>query len=146
MSEAIAGAKYVVGFMFDRTKTNVLLLHKLRPKWQSGRINGVGGRIEAGESALTAMRREFVEEVGIAYENWHEFCVFGDFREWSIHFFWATGSISHALQLTDEHPQIYPISDLPETVIPNLRWLIPMALSMQQGETADRFEVQEIKE
>lgn len=145
MSESEVGAKYVVGFMFDRTRTDVLLLRKLRPKWQSGKINGIGGRIEAGESAVEAMRREFAEEAGITHDNWREFCVLSDFREWSIHFFWAIGSINKALQLTDEQPQIYPVSNLPETVIPNLRWLIPMALSMQQGETADCFEVQEIK-
>lgn len=144
MSEVVAGAKYVVGFMFDQSRSNVLLLHKLRPKWQSGRINGIGGRIESGESALTAMRREFAEEAGISHGNWKEFCVLSDFREWSIHFFWCVGSIGEAEQLTDEEPHIYAVDNLPETVIPNLRWLIPMALSMSL-ETIDHFEIQEIK-
>lgn len=144
MSEAVAGAKYVVGFMFDRTETSVLLLWKNRPEWQQGRINGIGGRIETNESPLDAMRREFKEEAGIDHADWSEFCILSDTRDWSIHFFFATGWVGDAEQCTDELPMILPVDDLPDNVIPNLRWLIPMALSMKH-ERADCFVVLEQK-
>lgn len=142
MSEAVAGAKYVVGFMFDETESSVLLLQKNRPEWQRGLINGIGGRIEDDESALQAMRREFREEAGIDHLDWCEFCVLSDYRDWSIHFFSTTGRLGDAEQCTDESPIILPVSELPDNVIPNLRWLIPMALSMKH-ERIDRFDVLE---
>lgn len=144
MSDAVAGAKYVVGFMFDATESSVLLPWKNRPAWQRDRINGIGGRIESGESALEAMRREFREEAGMDHPDWREFCVLSDWREWSIHFFSAVGHLGDAQQCTDELPMILPVNELPNNVIPNLRWLIPMALTMKH-ESADCFEVLELK-
>ena len=142
MSEAVAGASYVVGFMFDSSEREVLLLSKTRPQWQIGKLNGVGGHIEEGESPLQAMRREFAEEVGIEHVDWREYCVLGDCRDWSIHFFWTVGPIWDAQPLGDERPAIARVDDLPTTVIPNLRWLIPMALTMKY-ERAASFEVME---
>jgi len=57
--------RYVVGFAFSPDYSWVLLLREAKPPWQAGRLNGVGGKIEAGETAQQAMAREFAEEVGI---------------------------------------------------------------------------------
>lgn len=54
--------EYVLGFMFDPTLRKVLLVWKDRPTWQKGRLNGIGGHIEAGETPHEAMVREFEEE------------------------------------------------------------------------------------
>lgn len=143
MSEAVAGARYVVGFMFDETQTRVLLIHKTRPAWQAGKLNGIGGRIEDGEIPAQAMRREFIEEVGIDCDSWKYFCTLSDERDWQIDFFYAAGDIWSADTLTDEIPQVFSINALPSTAIPNLRWLIPMALSMKH-ERVSSFRVQEI--
>lgn len=48
---------YVVGFMFSSDKTLVTLIRKNRPKWMNGKLNGVGGKIEIGETPLQAMVR-----------------------------------------------------------------------------------------
>lgn len=63
---------YVCGFLICRTsQTNwVALIRKARPSWQAGRLNGIGGSIEPGETALSAMRREFEEEAGVVIEDW----------------------------------------------------------------------------
>ena len=56
--------RYVVGFMFDDEVQNVCMIIKNRPEWQCGLLNGIGGKIEDGESPLEAMVREFSEETG----------------------------------------------------------------------------------
>lgn len=131
MSEAVVGARYVVGFMFNPAEDAVLLIRKTHPDWQKGKLNGIGGMIEDGESAIEAMRREFLEEVGMDHADWRQFCVLSDARKWSIHFFSAVGLIAKAVQRTDEAPEIHCSMALPLDTIPNLKWLIPMALSMR---------------
>ena len=143
MSETVAGDRYVVGFMFNPTKDAVLLIRKTHPVWQKGKLNGVGGRIDGDESAVGAMSREFLEEVGINHADWIQFCVLGDARQWQIHFFYATGLIGVAEALTDEKPEIHCVNGLPKDTIPNLHWLLPMALSMEH-ETVSGYQIQEI--
>ena len=143
MSETTAGDKYVVGFMFNPAEDAVLLIRKTHPNRQKGKLNGVGGRIDDGESALEAMRREFLEEVGIEQSNWQQFCVLGDAREWQIHFFWTIGPIGKAKALTDEPPELHCVASLPKDTIPNLHWLIPMALSMK-FERITGFDIREV--
>ena len=143
MSETKSGDRYVVGFMFNPTEDAVLLIRKTHPNWQKGKLNGVGGRIEDGESAVEAMRREFAEETGIDHPKWFQFCVLGDARDWQIHFFSAVGAIGLARPLTEEAPEIHCVAPLPTDTIPNLHWLIPMALSMNR-ETIAEFQITEI--
>jgi 8-oxo-dGTP pyrophosphatase MutT (NUDIX family) len=58
---------YVLGFVkvkdFKVLKPKVLLMIKQRPEYQKGKLNGIGGKIEAGETPIKAMIREFGEEV-----------------------------------------------------------------------------------
>jgi ADP-ribose pyrophosphatase YjhB (NUDIX family) len=76
---------YVAGFMFNPSGRQVVLIKKLRPAWQAGRFNAVGGRIEekklpsgatVKESPAEAMSREFFEETNVLYppEGWRQFC------------------------------------------------------------------------
>lgn len=129
--------------MFNPAENAVLLIRKTHPDWQAGKLNGIGGRIEDGESPMEAMRREFLEEVGINHADWRQFCVLGDARDWQIHFFSAVGLIAKARKLTDEAPEIVPATALSSDVIPNLKWLVPMALSMK-FERVSGFSIQEI--
>lgn len=55
---------YVLGFAFDQYGA-CALIQKLRPDWQKGRWNGIGGHREPGEDGPTAMAREFREETGM---------------------------------------------------------------------------------
>ena len=56
---------YCCGFMFSKDFSHVLLIEKARPKWQEGKVNGIGGHLESGESPVDAMVREFEEETGL---------------------------------------------------------------------------------
>lgn len=65
---------YVVGFAFDHMN-KVWLIRKNKPEWQAGKLNGIGGRIEMGETSRQAMSREFHEEAGVLVpmERWTMF-------------------------------------------------------------------------
>ena len=56
--------EYVVCFALTPNH-RVALVEKLRPEWQLGRLNGVGGKIESFEGWMEAARREFREEAGV---------------------------------------------------------------------------------
>jgi 8-oxo-dGTP diphosphatase len=56
--------KYVLAFIFD-TNNNIWLIEKQKPSWQKGKLNGIGGKIEEGETEDEAMYRELEEEAGV---------------------------------------------------------------------------------
>lgn len=121
---------YVCGFLFNSLGF-VALIHKLRgPKEVVGKLNGVGGKVEADETPLEAMRREFKEEAGLDIRSWFEFCVL-DGPGWRVHFFYdkVLDGGYDLRSMTDEPVHWHPIENinlLP--VVNNLKWLIPMAL------------------
>lgn len=55
--------KYVLGFAV--ASGVVVLIEKLKPDWQAGLLNGIGGKVEPGEDKAEAMAREFKEETGV---------------------------------------------------------------------------------
>lgn len=67
---------YTLGFAFSHDKRDVVLIKKIRPEWQAGYYNGVGGKVEELDiDASAAMVREFKEETGVTTteEQWDEF-------------------------------------------------------------------------
>ncbi len=124
--------EYVAGFAFRNNYENVLLLLKAHPSWQAGFFNGVGGKVKAGEETpREAMMREFREEVGayIAVTEWIHFCtIYGCRAAWRVTFFKTHDIASYtARRMEDEEPIWIPTHNLPENIINNLTWLIPMA-------------------
>jgi 8-oxo-dGTP diphosphatase len=119
--------EYACGFLFSPDRKRVLLIRKNRPAWQAGKLNGVGGKLEAGESPLDAMIREFREEAHLSIESWqHILTLTGP--DWRGHFFRAFGPIDEAKAITDEALEIHPLESLPRDTIPNLHWMIPLML------------------
>jgi 8-oxo-dGTP diphosphatase len=123
--------EYCLGFYQDREW--VLLIRKERPEWQRGLANGVGGRIEENETPLRAMVREFAEETGVATaeDQWFEFTKLV-FDDCVIHCFRAERRPGDDLPstMTDELVEWFHGVALSEKVIvPNLIWLVPMAMS-----------------
>ncbi|MEA2707624.1 MAG: 8-oxo-dGTP diphosphatase [Phycisphaerales bacterium] len=125
---------YVCGFLFSPDRTRVLLIRKRRPAWQAGKLNGVGGKIEPGESPLQAMRREFREEAQLDLADWQEILTLsgpddaGSGVAWRGHFFRAFGDIDAARSMTDEQLERHAVRALPLDTIPNLHWIIPLML------------------
>ena len=119
---------FCVGFVFSDDYQKIALIRKNRPEWQVGKLNGIGGLIEEGETPIQAMCREFKEEAWYPLEDWQQFAVLeGEDRK--LFFFKTTCDLDKLKQQTDEEIEVHFISDVfKENIIPNLIWLIPMAL------------------
>ena len=128
---------------------------------QAGRLNGIGGHIEPGETPAQAMQREFREETGVAHGDWYNFGELvaaagqdaNDPAEWRVHLFACFSSdVDAAETVTDEGVGTFSVSSLnidnctvaDHAIMPNVSWLIPMALSFANGEHCARFIVREV--
>ena len=123
--------EYVAGFMFSEDYNQVALIIKNRPEWQKGKANGIGGRVESGETPHEAMIREFEEETGMRHEAWAFFLSLENDPtlddKWRVHFYQATGDLKALNTTTDEYVCICQTQRLPFNCVPNLQWLIPLA-------------------
>jgi 8-oxo-dGTP diphosphatase len=127
--------RYVAGFAFSADGEKVVLIEKKRPKWQAGKLNGVGGHIEAGEYPITAIVREYKEETGVKSKasDWYCFaCLRG--KEFVLYFYSAfNDALLNVQTMTDESVCVYDrrrVQELPIQfpTIPNLTWLLPLAI------------------
>lgn len=121
--------KYVVGFLFSTNSKEVVLISKKRPGWQAGLLNGVGGHIEQHETRDHAMVREFEEETGLCVDYWQHYAVIRGLS-YTIYFYYALSNNIHQVKtMTDEEVVIVPTDSIPSLhTVPNLPWLVPMAL------------------
>jgi 8-oxo-dGTP diphosphatase len=126
--------KLVCGFMFNETHDRVLLLHKTKPISIAGMWTGVGGKVEPGETFEDAMVREFREEVGtVTTRDQWEHCFLLQVNDSSlgpclISFYRGTGDVWQFRQMEQEKPMVWMASALPNDVVPNVRWMIPLML------------------
>lgn len=124
--------EYACGFLLG-DDGRVVLIRKNRPTWQAGRLNGVGGHVEAGESPAEAMVREFAEETGLHVPNWEHYATIS----WANGrtFFYrshAAGEVLDAARtLTDEPIEMHSCAAVlaaPEhETVRSLAWLLPLA-------------------
>jgi 8-oxo-dGTP diphosphatase len=151
---------YVLGFIIDPHLDQVLLMKKKRPDWQKDRLNGIGGKIEPGETPEAAMVREGNEEVHLPYGmTWRKFCrlsgpknggtlgahqeafeTFCFYTKWPL----RQGTVMLFREREDEKVWPYFVRELPKEVLPNIPWLVNMAISMERGERSACFDVQEV--
>ena len=90
------------------------------------------------------MVREFEEEAGVltAPDTWQHFVTLRG-EGFEIFFYHASSRQIDAVHtVEDEEVGIYPVDTLPDTVLHNLRWLIPMALD-EKVDFAEAIEVME---
>jgi len=143
--------EWVVGFLLDdgQPPTEVVLIRKNRPQWQRGKLNGVGGKVEPGETVTDAMVREFREETGLELHAWQPFARLR-WEEGLVHFFRAFSSpdvLRGCRTTTDETIERHRILTLAQpglgltNVTPNLLWLIPLAA--HRHDTYDVIDVAE---
>lgn len=120
--------RFVVGFLVNGLE-EVLLIKKTKPAWQLGRLNGVGGKVEFGETFEQAMSREFFEETNIRVpiEDW-TFKIDMVGPDYHVGFFLAYGDNYGFKQMTEETLHLVRINNLPPETIYNLRWMLPLCL------------------
>jgi 8-oxo-dGTP diphosphatase len=128
--------QYVAGFMKD-SQGQIALVRKNKPKWQAGRLNGIGGGVEEGELPLKAMYREWHEETGTGYFFWNFFAELR-FDDCAVHFFKANVAALPALPSHNDIGEAIEIHNYDTAVrftdmIPNLKWLLPLAFEDPQA-------------
>ena len=130
--------RYVVALLIDPDRDAVLLIRKRRPAWQAGRLNGPGGKVEPGETVRAAVVRETREEtrIDLPATRYDHLCdLVGDGPDVAFHIAFFRAFVPHsdlhtaaaAAPPTDEPLEVHPAGMLPNDVIPNLTWLIPLA-------------------
>jgi 8-oxo-dGTP diphosphatase len=130
--------RYTVGFAFNQNLSRVILIRKNRPESQKGRLNGIGGKIELGESPIGCMIREFFEETGAMTiaDHWYQFHYERHPSGTCLYFFAAKlqGFLFDAARsTTDEQLEIYDPSRMAfSSTMYNLSYLVPMAMCYLQ--------------
>lgn len=127
----------VVGFLLSLDGQEVLLVRKNRPAWQKGKLNGVGGHVEEGETPEEAMAREFLEETGSKVTGWQHFATLLG-PNWRVSFYVVTGAIPPVIQTASNLLQAGSVDEpievvrvdrlLEESTIGNIPWLVHLAL------------------
>jgi 8-oxo-dGTP diphosphatase len=119
---------FVLALLYSADHRQVVLMRRTRPAWQVGRVNALGGRVTAGESAAAAARREVREESGVDVDEWREVLVWED-AEYTMHVMRAVSDRAReARTMEDQEVFLADVNALPANVIDNLRWLVPLAL------------------
>lgn len=120
----------VVGLAFDLSRNMVVMVHKMSgPPCVIGNWNGVGGKVDPGETPAHAMVREFREETGVEIieDDWHQFCELNA-KDYDLHFFWAASSSVFQCRTMEKEPiKVWLVRDLMDesNVMHNMRWMIP---------------------
>lgn len=128
--------------MFEDSFRYMPLILKQKPEWQKGLLNGIGGKIEEGETASQAMTREFYEEAGVSTpeDQWVLFCSMSggnnDGSEFTLECFYTFGTLNglHSPEL--EKLQIVNIEGLigrNYKTVGNVPWLVSLALDFSKG-------------
>lgn len=123
--------QYTLAFIFSSDLQKVLLITKNRPEYQAGKLNGIGGKIEAGEEPLDGMIREVREETSLEIpETKWQFAGSIEGLDWKV---WTyitiyPGELADAISVTDEAVVWYDVDRLPSNCMDNLFWLIPFAI------------------
>ena len=95
--------EYVVGLIFSECNPNrLLMIRKNRPDWQSGKLNGIGGKIEKNESADQAMTRECNEECDLDIDPWHYLGMTEFANGETVYYYAAEANLNKAKSMTDE--------------------------------------------
>jgi 8-oxo-dGTP diphosphatase len=119
---------FVLALLYSLDHHQVVLMRRTRPSWQAGRVNGLGGRLMPGETAAMAARREVREECGVDVAEWREVLVWED-AEYVMHVLRGESERAReARTVEDQEVFLADVNALPNNVIDNLRWLVPLAL------------------
>lgn len=129
-----AKQEYTAGFLINIAHGQVALIRKLRPAWQRGKLNGIGGKVNPRETPHDAQVREFQEETGRAIRDWRLFARM-EAESYRVHFYssFTDQQLGDILgSPTDEKVVICDYSELnPHKCVANVRWLVLLAIDVR---------------
>lgn len=134
-----------LGFIFTPSLEEVLLITKKKPAFHKGKLNGLGGKTEVGESSLECIVREVTEEASliIPAEKWLHLGEMS-WTEWNVAIFTTvySGNKEDACSPDTDAIAWYPCTQLPAHVLTNLTWLIPLAIDCLTQTKPPRVEIE----
>lgn len=126
--------EYVVGYLIKHTAegSEVLMIRKLKPAAQVGKLNGLGGKREPGESYGECMIREFKEECGLDVKSWLNFGVMIG-QDWNCELFVSIYEevMGKAYSVENERVAWYKINEIltgEQSTLPNVPAHLAIAL------------------
>jgi len=135
--------EYTLAFAFDEGGRNVALILKDHPDWQKGRANGIGGKVEPGETPFETNRREFLEEAGVDLVCMENFATLAcDSHNSLLHCYTAAltrDEFARIRPMTDARILFMPLTHLLSDPRPlsNVPWLVVMAHRFLFSKSAD---------
>lgn len=123
--------KYTLGYIFTPDLQKVLLVHKIDPEWQRGKLNGIGGKNKENETDMNCIIREVEEETSLKTQK-KDWIFLGKMHgtNWTMSLFTIVFESKPELakQAGKEKIEWFSVSELPSNIIPNLKWQIPLAI------------------
>lgn len=121
--------KYSLVFIFTEEMNRVLMIQKIKPEFQRGLLNGVGGLMESKDMDMKSCAvREMKEETNLDITKKDlTYVLTMKGKDWEVSVFagFYRQEMGIEKQLTNEYPKwVYPGSYA--KMIPNLEWIIPM--------------------
>lgn len=126
--------RYVLGFMFDKKAEKVALIQKIKPKWQEGLHNGIGGKIEDYDlNSHAAMVREFLEETGVLAQTWYSLLTMQEKDVFSVDVYYTfSDCVDMVRTMENEVVKVFDLKEdwefLRSKSISNVPWLIMACL------------------
>ncbi len=139
---------FVVGFLFSEDFKLVALIEKLKPSYLAGKLNGLGGKVEPGESPAEAMRREFQEEGGLLIPDWRAYARVSDSSNFIMDVFFAVGPVHLVQAMETEKVFIVPVESVllaEAKTVGNVPFLVAMALGIaHKRDNTAHYNVKEV--
>lgn len=116
---------YVVGIIYSNE--HVLLINKIRPEWQKGIFNGLGGMINKGELPIDAMIRECKEECNLDIKYWELYDKVTFDNGIELNYFISKVNddfIKEFKSMTDEEVVMFNLYKIPENIQDDIKYII----------------------
>lgn len=139
--------EYVCGLLFDSHEKRLALIQKRKGGSRLiGKWNGIGGKVEPGEAPHDAMQREFREEAGVSVMGWSHFLTLRGER-FAVHFYcsFSTAHLEQVKTCEEEPIGVWYLACLPVGLMSNMKWIIPMALSLRLEQHVRVYDVREVE-
>lgn len=126
---------YSVGFLMNQEPATGLALIKLPGH---AFLNGISGLVEPGELPEQRIIRASLQSFGVTPESWTPFATLrgpGQSEFLVLHYFYArsTKTLADIRQIGNNEPVKIYVAELQKyQTLPNIQWLVPMALSMTE--------------